>query len=419
VPSWLAGGFESVVPFVVIVGSLMLFGTTLPTRGVILDDRNPLSPAPRFNPFVLVLAIGVAVYVLGFGGSGLRLALIESLIVAVLSLSLVLMAGFVGQVTLAEMTFAGIGAFMVARFAGQQGMAFPWCALLAIAVTTVLATAISFPAVRIRGLQFAIVTYAGAIALEQLLFRNPKFTGVGGAAVVPPPEFFGREFGMTSGPRGSFPYKPFGFFVLAVAIACGLLVANIRRTTTGRRMLAVRANERAAAAAGICVPRTKLLGAAAGGFVAATAGVLWAYKFQTFDASSFPAARALAVIAFAYIGGIAMVSGAYIAGLLTGSGFVFTLIGGEGSPPRWQTFIAGVGMVLVAIRFPGGIASSGPALRRMNTKLLARRGRMTVVDDSLRVDVGELRIDDSELEAEMALVDLGGASTSRRGRKRD
>ncbi len=63
--------------------------------------------------------------VLGFGESALRLATIESLIQAVLILSLVLLAGYVGQVTLAELTFAGFAAFMLARFAGQHGHAVP------------------------------------------------------------------------------------------------------------------------------------------------------------------------------------------------------------------------------------------------------------------------------------------------------
>jgi len=418
VPSFLQGGFETAVPFVVIVGSLLIFGTTLPSRGVILDDRNPVSPQPRFNPFVLVPVIGTAVLVLGWGDSGLRLAMIESLVVATLTLSLVLMAGFVGQVTLAEMTFAGIGAFMLARFAATRGLPFPWSPLLAVLVTTLLATIISFPAVRIRGLQFAIVTFSGAIALEQILFRNPKFTGVGGAAVVPPPDIFGRPFGITSGARGTFPYKPFGFFVLGVAVACALMVANVRRTSLGRRMLAVRANERAAAASGIHVPRTKLLGAALGSFIAATAGVLWGYDYQTFDASSFPAGRALAVIAFAYIGGITMVSGAFIAGMLTSSGFFFALISTGNSPPKWQTFAAGVGMIVVAIKFPGGIASAGPALRRSWTRLRTSDARQRSTP-SLELDVAELRMDDADLEMDMELIDLGdGADGSRRSRRR-
>ena len=94
---------------------------------------------------------------------------------------------------------AGIGAFFVARVAKEWGWGFPWSPLFAIAATTVVATFISFPAVRIRGLQFAIVTFSGAIALEQVLFRNPKFTGMGGSAEVPAPKIFGAGFGIQSG----------------------------------------------------------------------------------------------------------------------------------------------------------------------------------------------------------------------------
>ena len=95
-----------------------------------------------------------------------------------------------------------------------------------------------------------------------------------------------------------------------------MLVVNVRRSAVGRRMLAVRANERAAAAGGINVPRTKLLGAALGSFLASVAGVMMGYKFVDFSNAGFEASRGLAVVALAYIGGIATVGGAFVAGIL-------------------------------------------------------------------------------------------------------
>ena len=255
----------------------------------------------------------------------------------------------------------------LARLADVYGIGFPWSPLLAIAITTVISAFLSFPAVRIRGLQLAIVTYSGAIAIEQILFHNPKLTGVGGFVTSPAPEIFGAPFGPGSGPKrtpGAFPYKAFGFFVLAVAVLCGLLVANVRRGAVGRRMLAVRANERAAAACGVHVPRTKLLGATVGCFVASCAGVLWAYKYIQFNSETFPASDALDFIALAYIGGIAMVSGAYIAGTFASAGIFFAIWSGGSGPPRWQLLASGIGMVIVAVRFPGGLASAAPAVRR-------------------------------------------------------
>jgi branched-chain amino acid transport system permease protein len=372
-PSILKGGFETALPFVVIVVVLIVSGSNLPRRGALSDHENPIAPRPRYNPVVIVTALGVTTVLLGWGSSTIRLATIETLVVSVLSLSLVLMAGFVGQVTLAELTFAGIAAFALAHVATVDHLGFPWSPLVAIAITTVVATIISIPAVRVRGLQLVIVTYSGAIALEEVIFRNPHLNGLGGFASVPNPTLFGVALG-PSGPAhhvGGFPYRPFGFFVLAVTVAVAAMVANIRRSPTGRRMLAVRANERAAAAAGINVARTKLTGAAFGAFVAASAGVLWAYKFIEFNNDTFPASGALTYIAVVYIGGISMISGAFVAGFFAAGGLFYALIGNGQGPARWQLLVSGVGMIVVTIRFPGGVA--GLAARWRRTWLERRR----------------------------------------------
>ena len=133
-----------------------------------------------------------------------------------------------------------------------------------------------------RDALFAAIAAADAETIRRLLADDPSLAGARDAD------------GVSAILRARYAWQP-GI----VAILSGIMVANVRRTSTGRRMLAVRANERAAAASGIRVARAKLLGAAIGSFVAATAGVLWGYSFQTFDASSFPAAMALAIIAFA------------------------------------------------------------------------------------------------------------------------
>jgi branched-chain amino acid transport system permease protein len=365
-PSILKGGFEAVVPFIVIVAVLLLAGTTLPQRGALVEDPSAPSPAPRFNPYVIGSALIAAVAMIMVGSSALRLALIETLVVSTLSLSFVLMAGFVGQVTLAELTFAGIAAFALARTGDALGLGFPWSPLLAIAIGTAAAAVLSFPAVRIRGLQLAVVTYSGALALEQVVFRNPKLTGVGGYVTAAAPSVFGRGFGPASGPKriaGVFPYKPFCVFVLIVTVLCALLVANVRRSRVGRRLLAVRANERAAAACGVAVPRTKLLGATLGSFVASCAGVLWAYKYVQFNSDSFPASGALDFIALAFIGGITMVSGAFIAGFFASAGVFYALVN-NGHPPLWYGLAYGVGLIVVTIHVPGGLAAIGPRVRR-------------------------------------------------------
>jgi branched-chain amino acid transport system permease protein len=146
-----------------------------------------------------------------------------------------------------------------------------------------------------------------------------------------------------------------------------------------------------------------------GSFVAACAGALWGYKYEVFDAASFPSGRALGIIAFAYIGGIAMVSGAFIAGALTASGIFFELLPHTtGGAPVWQTFAAGVGMIVVAIKYPGGIASAGPAIRRRITAWRAREDRPPPAS-TFALDAADLVIDDSIVDDDYQTVELGQA----------
>ena len=197
-------------------------------------------------------------------------------------------------------------------------MPFPIAPVLAVAGTTALGVVISLPALRIRGIQVAIVTLAAAVAIEQLLFRNPAFTGHGGLAHVDPPSVLGHRFGII-GP-GDYPYRPFGLFVLALLVGSALLVVNARRGPLGRHMLAIRANERAAAASGVPVARVKIQGAAVSSFIAALAGLVFAYKNVDFSWSGLEASRGLQVLALAYLGGVTSVTGSVIAGLLAPSG---------------------------------------------------------------------------------------------------
>ncbi len=165
---------------------------------------------------------------------------------------------------------------------------------------------------------------------EQLFFRSPTFVGQGGIAEVRSPELFGIDLGIIG--DGPFPRRIFGLVMLGFVVACALMVANIRRSSLGRRFLAVRINERAAAAAGINVARTKLLGAALASFLAAVAGVMFAYKSGgSFNGGGLEAQTGLEALALGYLGGVGYVSGAVIGGLLAPSGLAIALITG-GSP---------------------------------------------------------------------------------------
>ena len=150
-----------------------------------------------------------------------------------------------------------------------------------------------------------------------------------------------------------------GFVYLVVVIALCLLVANLRRSVLGQQMLAVRANERAAAAAGINVARVKITAYAISSFIAGTAGWMYAYNFGSVSAARFGFLIALGFVAFAYIGGITMVSGAVIGGLVATEGlvphFFQEILGISGN---WTLLVGGLILIVTLIQNPEGIAGT-------------------------------------------------------------
>ena len=207
----------------------------------------------------------------------------------------------------------------------DYGIEFPLAPLIAVAVATVLGLLVAVSALRVRGVSLAVVTLAAAVAIEQFGFVNYRWGGGSGASPVPPPKLGGFSLGPDSSWRGldgKLPSPVFGFFLLVVIVALCLLVANVRRSSLGRQMLAVRSNERAAAAAGVNVTVVKLTAFGLSAFIAGVAGVMYSYKFGGVAATKFGAFAALGLIAFAYVGGITMISGAFFAGLISTSGLV-------------------------------------------------------------------------------------------------
>jgi branched-chain amino acid transport system permease protein len=291
-----------------------------------------------------------------------RQALINSLIGMVVCLSLVVTIGFVGQVSIAQIALAGVSGFTVSHLAVHAGIGFPFGPLLGALVATLAGLVVAISALRVRGVSLAIVTLAGAVAMEQFVFANPTIGGGESGAPVPSPHLLGIDLGANAGfpVNASTPPSPvFGFVCVVVAVGLGMLVANLRRSDVGQRMLAVRSNERAAAAAGIDVRGVKLLGFGISSFIAGIAGALYAYDFSSVTASRFGIVTALAFVAFAYLGGITTVSGAIAGGLLVTEGLVIHAVNDWfGIPVDYQLLVAGLALILTIIFNPVGIAGA-------------------------------------------------------------
>jgi len=235
---------------------------------------------------------------------------------------------------------------------------------------------IGIPALRIRGAQLAAVTLAAAVAIEQFIFNNPSFSPISGNP-IPDPHIFGLDLAVRRGT--DLARLPFGLLILAALVLAALAVANLMRSASGRAMLAVRSNERAAAAAGIDVAATKLLAFGFSAFLAGLAGTLIGYSRGQLSAESFTVFVGLAFLAFAYLGGITSIGGALVAGTLAPLGIGYVVLNQVVSLGQHYTLVAGLSLVLVAMLNPGGIAAQTRANVAALRTLSARRRTAAMV----------------------------------------
>lgn len=377
--TWIENGVVDALPLVVIIVVLVLRGKSLPIRGTVEERRLPLAPMPkRMWEHALVWTTLVTLLAFVFENAGTRTRFANSiqngLVLAIILLSLVVLTGYIGQISLMQMSFAGVAAFVTSKMmangiqdpitlATVDGPDLPWpiAASIGVVVAVIVGVVVGLPAVRIRGVQLAVVTIATAVAVQSLYLENEVITqlSAGAAARIDTPTFFGADIGSRS-VRVQNDNPLFALFGMIVLSIMAIGVANIRRTGVGRRFLAVRANERAAASAGINVARTKLLAFAISAGIAGVGGVMLGFKQVDVSSANFLYGLSLAVLATAYLAGITSINGAIIGGMLLSAGaFIPTFSNYLLAGANLEQFLSaatGAGIIVTAIIHPEGIA---------------------------------------------------------------
>jgi branched-chain amino acid transport system permease protein len=374
--SWFPrSGVGDALPFVIILVVLLVRGRRLPTRGELTTQTLPPAPPARRPVLNAAVLAPIGVVLLFVLHTQNRVSLINSMGGALVCLSFVLVTGYVGQISLAQMAFAGVAGFTLGPLAVHLHVPFPIAPLLAAAAAALAGVVVGAAAVRLRGIQLAAATIGFSVAISSLWFQSPHLTGGFSGTNIPPPEIFGVNLGISGATTGSYPRVVFGLLTLGVLVIVALGVANLRRSATGRRLLAVRANERAAAAAGVNVAATKLLAFAASAFIAGLGGALLAYQQGNVSSPSFGVFVSLSFLAFAYLGGITTISGALVGGSLVAGGVVFTVLN-QWIPGinQYQMLIGGLGLIVTAVLNPVGIAG-GTALMASSLKARLRGAR--------------------------------------------
>ncbi|HEY2258220.1 MAG TPA: branched-chain amino acid ABC transporter permease/ATP-binding protein [Solirubrobacteraceae bacterium] len=355
-------GIQELVTFLIIIGAMYIRGARLPGRGDLVEQRLPLAPRPQNLIRTAVIAgviCAVALVVLPYD---FREALINTLIGTLMALSLVVLTGFVGQISVVQLTLAGVTGFAISHFAVNFGIGFPLAPIIGTAVAVLLGMITALSALRVRGVALAVVTLAAAVAIQNFGFLNPTWGGGQSGSPVPEPHLLGLDLGTNAhfrGLDGNVPSPIYGWVVLAVTLGLCLVVGALRRGNLGQRMLAVRSNERAAAAASINPRNVKLAAFGISALVAGLAGSLYAYNFGSVSADRFDAFTALSLIAFAYAGGITLISGAAFAGLVsTQALFPYALDKWFGLNGNWFLLFGGVILIVTLIQNPEGVAGA-------------------------------------------------------------
>ncbi|HTR70057.1 MAG TPA: branched-chain amino acid ABC transporter permease/ATP-binding protein [Mycobacteriales bacterium] len=384
--TWLpSSGLAEFVPLALLLIVLVVRAKPLPSRG--MYEARRLGHAPRAYHLLPTAAAATVVAAVGLGllHHQWRAALLVTVIFALISLSQMVVTGLSGQISLVQLPLAGVAAFLTAELSAYWTMPwgghlpFPLTTLVAALGATVVGVVFALPAVRIRGLAVAVLTLALGVELEALWFRNYDIVGASGKN-VDGPSLFGWDLSVGGG--AGYPRLGFCLMTLAVLVAAAIAVVKLRSSSLGAAMLAVRANEKAASAAGVHVVRTKIIAFALAAFIAGLGGSLLAYQQGNVTDDSFSAYLGLSVFATAYLGGITSVSGAMVAGVLAESGIFVTFFDkylSFLSLGDWYAVLAGIGLIVTVVKNPEGIV--GPAHRWLAARRLSHQGTGTTRAD--------------------------------------
>ncbi len=284
----------------------------------------------------------------------LRLSYLHLVVMVVVSL--VVLTGWAGQLSLGQWAFVSIGSVVGAEMTAGLGADITLAVLGAGAAGAVASLAVGLPALRLRGMYLAVTSLAFVVAVTSYLL-NPRFFGWLPTGRIQRQPVLGR-IGWTS----SFAMYHVSLVALAVTL---LALAGIRRSRTGRVLIAMRENEAAAQAFGVSPTRVKLTAFAISGFIASAAGALVVHHQQSLVTGG-EAGASIGLFIAGVAGGLGSLLGAAV-------GALYWLGGEWWLPGNWRLMATGGGVLLVLLLLPGGMASGLYELRDALFRRLAER----------------------------------------------
>lgn len=333
------------------------------------DEVRPVPPAlARLAPVRAVrlglpaLLLAAAVVLPHLLGVERSLKASAVLVYAILGLSVVVLTGWSGQVSLGQIGFFALGAAIGAKATLDWGLDVLLALLVASAIGAAAAVVVGLPALRLRGLYLAVTTFAFSLAITSYLL-NRRFDiarWVPNGRIERPPIL--GEIDIDSPTR-------IYYLVLVVLLVCLVALHGVRHSRTGRALLALRENERAAQAYGIDAAKVRLLGFAMSGALASLAGCLFVHHQQAMGEGPYFPGENFALFTMVVVGGVATPAGALIGAAFLQSIRWFL-------PVEWQLLASGAGVLLVLLVAPSGIGGLALRLRDQWLRRVADRNQL-------------------------------------------
>jgi sulfate-transporting ATPase len=398
-------GWATAVPFLFVSIYLIGRGTTIAGK----DERFGRMPAlgtGRLAPGLIVFGLVVSLVLtwLIFPDNYLQAFQLQLLIALVL-LSFVVITGYAGQLSLAQMAMGGVAALVTAYFYDRHDWPLELAMVVGVLAMVPIGLVLGLAGVRTRGVNLAIVTLGFAISIEAVVLANGKYTGGINGYRADDPTVFGINVSSITHP------ERYATLTLIVLLLISLAVANLRRGRAGRRLIAVRTNERAAAALGVSVVGAKLYAFVLGGAIAAIAGILMVFRLPIIDFRQFGAILSILHLQNAVLGGVGALGGP-----LVGSGFapggvtqqIFSFLGDDVA--TLLVVLGGIGLLVMLTVSPDGLVF---LMRRQNAfwldplrrKLPSRHRAVNLGDFSVE---GEGRVPPRALAVRGLTVRFGG-----------
>ncbi|MCW2601196.1 MAG: hypothetical protein JWM02_3025 [Frankiales bacterium] len=299
-PGGVVNVLKPALPMFLLFGAVLFLKQERLRAGSLAGVRMPRTPSFR-RSVGSAAAFVVAAWVVSGQLSAANLATGgQGLVLAFIMLSLVLLSGYGGQVSLCQLTFVGLGAFAMGKIGGGS----PLGLLGAIALPAATGALIALTVVRLRGLYLALATLAFAQAMDVIFFS--RALGYGGNLEVARPSLPGIDLG------NDRTY----FVLLAVVFAVGAVgVLALRRRAFGRRLVALNDSPAACATMGVSVATTKLIVLTASAGLAGLGGALFGGLHGSVSPNDFVLLNSLLLLLLATLGGLYTVSGAFLAAM--------------------------------------------------------------------------------------------------------